>query len=61
MPHAQDMELFDIRGLGPQVAVQKGHAPRPCSYIVSYHMCRFQVSVQKGHAPRPTPHAHVYI
>ena len=51
MPHAQDMELFDIRGLGPQVAVQKGHAPRPCSYIVSYHMCRFQVSVQKGHAP----------
>ena len=32
-------------------------SPRPCSYIVMYHMCRFQVSVQKGHAPRPMPHA----
>ena len=31
------------------------HAPRPCSYIVRFHMWRFQVSVQKGHAPRPTP------
>ena len=28
-PHAQDMGLFDIRWWGPQVAVQRGHAPRP--------------------------------